>query len=694
MQSSFKEVLSEIITLLTTHSDSLTLFELEHSGILLALCSYFESNFINLNNLIIENEATFEQKLNIDAVPPYIKENKYIYEKTKMFFDLLNNNKSHFTSLINLLQYTITSMNCFTMVVDEAISTGLNVFYTQIIKDTKVKEVVVTYKQELFNLLLNEKELSQGFKEKLREYDEAFQRSKDIKLLITPKTLFKDMTSALLSHSGVSFNTNAEYDVVIKYQLEINVKGKVHVYDIDNNWSYAQYESEKQMHISKLINEMKKEMIDKKEQTNKDKDPISNLMSILCKIKYGLSYNVKKQNKDDDNRKNEDSSNANNANEIPLSSQQNENYIIFKSLNEILKQIPLPNETDNYNIEKYIFKHIYHSNIIFNPNLYEIKRLMPSLFLLTMLYIPLTRHSALFNINPHLFTKDEIDSLFVNSKVSLLISRSCRDGYSISRDSIPSWCQHLSNNFCFLSKFPSRHILFKVSFEPRRSLLNLQNHLRSIDPSYVNETPISISKSMRLKIIIERDKIFEYGLKIINDTVTSQFAGYLEFEYLNEIGNGIGPTLEFYHLIINALREEKELWYKTTDGSLYPRIFKKGTLTQATLNKYKLLGFVIARALYDDRLIEVPLSRVFWDVVLNRGTQLSDISVFDKDLGKTIQDFIDIIKRKEEFITQHKGEEKLNELLEKNVTYNGCNIKELDLYFTLPGYDDIELKEN
>ena len=140
-------------------------------------------------------------------------------------------------------------MNCFTMVVDESISTGLNLYYMQTIKDKKVKEVVLSYKQEMFNALLNEKELSQGFMEKLREYDEAFQGSKDMKLLITPKTLFTDMTSVLLSHSGVSFNTNADYDVVIKYQLEINVKGKVHVYDIDSNWSYTKYESERQMYI-------------------------------------------------------------------------------------------------------------------------------------------------------------------------------------------------------------------------------------------------------------------------------------------------------------------------------------------------------------------------------------------------------------------------------------------------------------
>jgi len=30
------------------------------------------------------------------------------------------------------------------------------------------------------------------------------------------------------------------------------------------------------------------------------------------------------------------------------------------------------------------------------------------------------------------------------------------------------------------------------------------------------------------------------------------------------------------------------------------------------------MGFAIARALYDDRLIDIPLNSLFWDIVLDR----------------------------------------------------------------------------
>ena len=128
------------------------------------------------------------------------------------------------------------------------------------------------------------------------------------------------------------------------------------------------------------------------------------------------------------------------------------------------------------------------------------------------------------------------------------------DGNSVSKNSIPSWCKNLSYDCGFLAKFESRSLLYKVSFDQRRSLINLQNYFKSIDPNYPNEYNITIEKSMRLKIIVERDKIIDHGFTLLNDAVTSKFFGFLEFEYKGEIGNGLGPTLEFFNLIFEKMK--------------------------------------------------------------------------------------------------------------------------------------------
>lgn len=80
----------------------------------------------------------------------------------------------------------------------------------------------------------------------------------------------------------------------------------------------------------------------------------------------------------------------------------------------------------------------------------------------------------------------------------------------------------------------------------------------------------------------------------------------------------MGPTLEFYNLCFNEIIRKKYYWYKTTNNSLFPApIFTEKEKLEKEKD-FMLLGFLIARALYDDRLIDIPLNSVFWDLVLDR----------------------------------------------------------------------------
>lgn len=85
----------------------------------------------------------------------------------------------------------------------------------------------------------------------------------------------------------------------------------------------------------------------------------------------------------------------------------------------------------------------------------------------------------------------------------------------------------------------------------------------------------------------------------------------------------MGPTLEFYSLVIDKLSENRNLWYKNSNNNkLYPAPIKedaqKNLRYKENLEMFKLLGFVIARALYDDRLIDIPLSPLFWSLLLKK----------------------------------------------------------------------------
>ena len=60
--------------------------------------------------------------------------------------------------------------------------------------------------------------------------------------------------------------------------------------------------------------------------------------------------------------------------------------------------------------------------------------------------------------------------------------------------------------------------------------------------------------------------------------------------------------------------------------------------------------YIIARSIYDDRLVDFPLSKVFWNILFNKGVKLSDIEIIDKDLYKFLKDMLELINKKKEII--------------------------------------------
>jgi len=85
--------------------------------------------------------------------------------------------------------------------------------------------------------------------------------------------------------------------------------------------------------------------------------------------------------------------------------------------------------------------------------------------------------------------------------------------------------------------------------------------------------------------------------------------------------------LEFYNLCFNEIIAKKKYWYKTTNNTLYPSpVFTEEDGIERE-KIFMLLGFLIARALYDDRLIDIPLNSLFWDLVLDRVNKLIKIKI-------------------------------------------------------------------
>ena len=655
-EKEMKKTLENILQILSDPKNEITLFELEHSGIILGLCNFFEPIFKSqYDKLNIENDNELQKNINInDLLPSPLSINKNIYDKTKLFFECLTENRNKLMNYIRLLEYSITSMNCFTMIVDDSQSNyNLNVYYNQTMRNVKKFDLRVIYDDSPYNdKIENNKTIDDKvFKEKLSEYNTALITMKEVKFLLSANSCFDDMSSILLSNTNVTFVANENYDVTLEYFLKLKMNGKTEKFEIDENWG---------------VRDLKKALLKK---YGRAQGPLY----FGSPIYFGLNFKKKDKNEKKEEKKDD----------------------LKKPIKGFLDYLaPFDNEIKSYEelleFDKISFIREYHTNIIYSKSLYEIKRLMPSLFLLSIVYLGIKQYRKLFSLNEEWFKNEqEWDDLFINSKVTLLISKASSDGSSVSKSNIPSWCKNLSIDCGFLTKFNARSLLFKVSFDPRRSLVNLQNYFKSIDPNYPNEYTITLEKSMRLKIIVDRNKILDHGFTLLDDAVTSKFFGFLEFEYIGEIGNGLGPTLEFFNLIFEKLREDKRLWYKTTDGSLYPNIGLNEN--DECIKLFKLLGYIIGRAIYDDRLIDIPLSRVFWSLLLERPILFKDMKIIDKNLYKAVEDFRNLIKIKKDLIKNNPNI--TDEEIENKVLYNNKKLKDLDLYFTFPGNSEIELKE-
>ena len=655
-ENAIKSILQNIIKILSEPKNEITLFELENSQILIGLCNFFEPIFKSqYDKLNIENDNEIQKNINInELLPSPLNINMEIFDKTKIFLDILSENKNKLINFIKLLEHSITSMNCFAMIInDSQPSYNLNFYYNQTLKNFKKYDLRVIYSDSSYaEKIENNKTIDDIiFKEKLIEYNIALKAMKEVKFLLSENSIFDDMSSVLLSNTNVTFVANENYDVTLLYFLNLKNKNNVDKFEINENWN---------------VKDLKKEILKKYGRTQGP-------LYFGSPIYFGLNFKKKekKEKKEDANK---------------------EEKAIIKGFMDYLS--PFDKEIKSYeellDFDKISFIKEYHSNIIYSKSLYEIKRLMPSLFLLSILYLGIKKYYSLFSLKEEWSKNEkELDDLFINSKVTLLISRAGTDAINISKSSIPSWCKNLSIDCGFLTKYDSRNLLFKVSFDQRRSLINLQNYFKSIDPNYPQEYSITLEKSMRLKIIVDRNKILEHGFTLLDDAVTSKFFGFLEFEYVGEIGNGLGPTLEFYYLIFEKLKEDKRLWYKTTDGSLYPNLGLNEN--EDCIKWFKLLGYIIGRAIYDNRLFDIPLSKIFWSLVLERPILFKDMQFIDVNLYNALKDFMKLIEIKKDIIKNNPNLS--DEEIENKVLYNNKKISELDLFFTFPGNNEIELKK-
>ncbi|KAI9510528.1 hypothetical protein F5148DRAFT_1274737 [Russula earlei] len=277
------------------------------------------------------------------------------------------------------------------------------------------------------------------------------------------------------------------------------------------------------------------------------------------------------------------------------------------------------------------------------------------------------------------------ESAFVNNKLSAKLTRQLEEPMIVASQCLPDWALDLPQHFPFLFPFATRYnFLQSTSFGYARLILKWQSQQnRSQDSSRRDDGVGFLGRLQRQKVRISRKHILESAMKVFE--LYGSSSSILEVEYFEEVGTGLGPTLEFYSLVSREFaRRDLKIWRDDDPLRPGPYVFHPRGLFPAPISAediandgdpkrthiIRVIGQFVAKAMLDSRIIDMSFNKVFLKLALGEDVPLTidTLKLVDEDLAKSL--------------------EKL-----RSITTEKVDVEDLALDFTIPGYD-IELRPN
>ncbi|KAF5361746.1 hypothetical protein D9756_002251 [Leucocoprinus leucothites] len=293
-----------------------------------------------------------------------------------------------------------------------------------------------------------------------------------------------------------------------------------------------------------------------------------------------------------------------------------------------------------------------------------------------------------------------LDTAFVNNKLTAKLTRQLEEPMIVASSCLPDWALDLPQHFPFLFPFATRYnFLQSTSFGYARLIIKWQSQqTRGQDTSRRDDGIGFLGRLQRQKVRISRKHILESAVKVFE--LYGSSSSILEVEYFEEVGTGLGPTLEFYSLVSKEFaRKDLKVWrdadttgtgvYVSHPSGLYPAPVQpeepnndgghKGT------HVLRIIGQFVAKAMLDSRIIDLTFNKVFLKFILDEEVPLTiaSLRLVDIDLANSLEKLRNIA------IEQNRAQK--DKLLSKIAKIESANVEDLSLDFTLPGYD-IELR--
>ncbi|XP_047095257.1 E3 ubiquitin-protein ligase UPL4-like [Lolium rigidum] len=290
---------------------------------------------------------------------------------------------------------------------------------------------------------------------------------------------------------------------------------------------------------------------------------------------------------------------------------------------------------------------------------------------------------------------------FVSAKLTDKLEQQMHDPLVSRSRCLPLWCTELMSTCPFLFSFEARWKYFQLTAFGSSSIQH--GHMR--DTSGNNIATERSPSFSRKKFKVDRNDILVSAAKVMRSYARSN--ALLEVEYEEEVGTGLGPTMEFYTLISHEFQKSGlGMWRgelpceartdKTHIGprtvvapnGLFPRPWSASVeLPSEVKNRFHLLGLVLAKAIKDGRILDIPFSKAFYKLILGQELNIYDINSFDPELATTLMEFKALTCQRK-YLESCSTKECQSP---SDLSYRGCTIEDLAIDFTVPGYPEYVL---
>lgn len=298
-------------------------------------------------------------------------------------------------------------------------------------------------------------------------------------------------------------------------------------------------------------------------------------------------------------------------------------------------------------------------------------------------------------------------SQFVNTKLTAKLNRQLEEPLIVASSCLPGWTEDLARLYPFVFPFETRHLFLQsTSFGYARSMNRWQNAQQEDTNrrDRRDERPF-LGRLQRQKVRISRSKILESALKVME--LYGESRSILEVEYFEEVGTGLGPTLEFYSTVSKEFSKKKlKLWREMDSNDseefisgphgLFPRplAIENAANVDRVLFLFKMLGKFVARSMIDSRIIDLNFNPTFFrigDAGHGVKPSLGAVKVVDRGLANSLKLIKKFVSAKQD-IDQDPSRTAAQKVADtEQIVVDGTTVEDLALDFTLPGYPDIEL---